>query len=623
MTDNITEYVSTLQEQINQLNQALALSKESADNQETALKAAVKRVWDILRISDIRRPDLYLLYPQLEAVIARELVGVLVFGQGRELESANETARNILGNELPEQGKDTDYDEIFFLADQVTPCGEMLPWLRGLAGQEVDGALIYLKRPDSDDPDSGTWLKSSAVPIKQRSDGTVLGAALLIIDVTEYVQVEKRAADVKRALEQRLLATSAAHENLSVLADKLGNQDWHDQAESKDSSAPEKDSHHGRLALVVDDIHVNQILLSSQLSKMGFTVHCADTGKDAVEAATKHAYDLILMDCDMPIMDGYEATKSIRVQEVKSGRHTPILALTAYNRTSEREKCLASGMDEYLQKGFDQGRLLQVIETIMQQNIAFSKAPSAKTISLKKLSGESNIPDMESLESIYGKDELKEILGLYLSTTGSLLQCLESALAERDVRATHHYAYCIKGPSASLGNFKLAKLCEDTAESAIRGKWFDADDHFAEMRSVVKALRKSIASNQGNGSGALPAKTTAPPQVASCMISLEKQVGRSTALLMASAFLEDTKDVLQVMANAIQQRNKEKLRGAAHKLAGCSVSIHDKETQSMSQKLEHLATEAKWVEAYNVYDAVSDLFSKTEKIVQDYVAESR
>jgi CheY-like chemotaxis protein len=108
--------------------------------------------------------------------------------------------------------------------------------------------------------------------------------------------------------------------------------------------------------LVAEDNAVNQRLMSKLLAKMGHAVEIAGNGRLAVEAATSQNYDLILMDCLMPVLDGFEATTAIRRQE-SPGRRVPIIALTANAMKGDRERCLEAGMDDYLSKPIDAGRL--------------------------------------------------------------------------------------------------------------------------------------------------------------------------------------------------------------------------------------------------------------------------
>jgi len=114
--------------------------------------------------------------------------------------------------------------------------------------------------------------------------------------------------------------------------------------------------------LVVDDTVINQRLASGLLLKRGHTVEIAASGKAALEALERTKFDLVLMDVQMPEMDGFEATAAIREQERETGRRTRIVAMTAHAMSGDRERCLAAGMDGYLSKPIDQRSLFDVVE---------------------------------------------------------------------------------------------------------------------------------------------------------------------------------------------------------------------------------------------------------------------
>ncbi len=122
--------------------------------------------------------------------------------------------------------------------------------------------------------------------------------------------------------------------------------------------------------LLAEDNIVNQTITARMLEKRGWTVKTADNGKEALTYLEKEPFDLILMDAQMPVLDGYEATRSIRESEKKTGKHIPIIALTARAMTGDREKCLDSGMDGYVSKPIDRPVLYGAIEDLLLKRSA-------------------------------------------------------------------------------------------------------------------------------------------------------------------------------------------------------------------------------------------------------------
>jgi CheY-like chemotaxis protein len=118
-----------------------------------------------------------------------------------------------------------------------------------------------------------------------------------------------------------------------------------------------------KLILVADDNKTSQLVTVLQLKQLGYVGHTVNNGREAVDAALKTPYSLILMDCQMPDVDGFEATGIIRHTESEIGRHTPIIGLTAQAMEGDRERCLQAGMDDYLSKPATLERLKNLVDS--------------------------------------------------------------------------------------------------------------------------------------------------------------------------------------------------------------------------------------------------------------------
>ena len=132
------------------------------------------------------------------------------------------------------------------------------------------------------------------------------------------------------------------------------------QGDTRDSGI-HRDMFPGAQVLVVEDMKVNLMLITRILEKHGCKVASAANGKEAVTMVKKHPYDIVFMDCQMPEMDGFEATKHIREEE-DARRHTPIVALTADAMSGDREKCLNAGMDDYLNKPIKPEQITEMLK---------------------------------------------------------------------------------------------------------------------------------------------------------------------------------------------------------------------------------------------------------------------
>jgi CheY-like chemotaxis protein len=116
------------------------------------------------------------------------------------------------------------------------------------------------------------------------------------------------------------------------------------------------------LILVVEDSPVNRLVAVRVLERRGYHVHVVNDGREALQALATQRYDAVLMDCQMPDIDGYEATRELRRRERGTSLHTPVIAMTAHAMTGDRERCIAAGMDDYVTKPVRSQTLTDVLE---------------------------------------------------------------------------------------------------------------------------------------------------------------------------------------------------------------------------------------------------------------------
>jgi CheY-like chemotaxis protein len=160
-----------------------------------------------------------------------------------------------------------------------------------------------------------------------------------------------------------------------VLEPRAGASHRDERAEPVASAAlPAAPGGRGRV-LAAEDNAVNKKLISRLLEKAGFVADVMENGRQAVEAVARVDYDVVLMDCQMPVMDGFEATSAIRAAESGRNRRVPIIALTASAMESDRERCLAAGMDDYLSKPIKPTELADVLARWIPRPVEAGRAP--------------------------------------------------------------------------------------------------------------------------------------------------------------------------------------------------------------------------------------------------------
>ncbi len=215
--------------------------------------------------------------------------------------------------------------------------------------------------------------------------------------------------------------------------------------------------------LLVEDTLVNQKVILNLLKLLGYIADCVKNGQEALNKLEKNDYDLIFMDCQMPILNGYETTQKLRQKEANNQekRHI-IIGLTAYSLKGDKEKCLNSGMDDYLSKPVNLQQLSQMLNKWLNQKLIPDEnsfleeqflTPIFHNQELQNHQNLGNPIDLERLKEFTGGDQhfAKEIIGFFLSDTFLYLNELEEAINNQDIEKVQYLAHKIKGSSANIG----------------------------------------------------------------------------------------------------------------------------------------------------------------------------
>ncbi len=239
--------------------------------------------------------------------------------------------------------------------------------------------------------------------------------------------------------------------------------------------------------LLAEDNVVNQKLATRLLEKMGHSVSVAEDGKKALETMAQGIFDLVMMDVQMPVMDGFEATRIIRNQELGTGTHVPIVAMTAHAMKGDREECLQSGMDGYVSKPIDTQELYETIDNL------FSMTKGDEGQEPCTGPGEGITQREDLFERVAGDVSLlRELVELFMDDSLRLVDRIRQAVTRKDADDLEKAAHALKG---SVLNFE-AKTVADIAQALeTMGRNRDltqAQNVVAELEKQIEAMRAEL-----------------------------------------------------------------------------------------------------------------------------------
>jgi CheY-like chemotaxis protein/HPt (histidine-containing phosphotransfer) domain-containing protein len=239
--------------------------------------------------------------------------------------------------------------------------------------------------------------------------------------------------------------------------------------------------------LIAEDNSVNQAVTMGMLREQGHTITLAENGREALRLYQLERPDLILMDVQMPELDGFGTTREIRRAEEGSSHHTPIIAMTAYAMTGDSERCLVAGMDAYLSKPLTKELLLKTVESIVESGAA-ALAPPASTcppfsraILLQNLDGDTELLD--------------RVTSLFKENTPAYLAQMRQAIAQRDGLALQKSAHTLLSSLGIFGAYRARDIARNLQVTGQQEKFDEAGERFIELKNETDRIYAALASH--------------------------------------------------------------------------------------------------------------------------------
>lgn len=404
------------------------------------------------------------------------------------------------------------------LQAQATTSGwEAFSWLR--QGECFDLAIIDLQMEEVD----GLQL---AEALRTLPTGESLPLVILTPSPTSLAELSARTDISIAACLSSPIKKSLVYEVLCEVfkADEtdnsLFNGDWRSgitEAVKRTCSPQEREARIKTLSplriLLVEDNNINQRVALLMLEKLGYRPDIAGNGLEALQVLHQASYDVILMDVEMPEMDGLSATKAIR-QDFPADEQPWIIAVTAYAMQGDRETCLAAGMNDYITKPIRENDLLDALQRIDFSVLSLTKnkpAPLSEPVVnvglvnpvpevLKADQLEENLVlDLSILTGIRemagpdGATFLQVIIGDYLHTTPSLLEKLKTAIAAQEIDTVRATAHSLGSSSANLGAVEFAKQCKQLENLARSGMLSGVDGQYIQLEKEYEKVSQALA----------------------------------------------------------------------------------------------------------------------------------
>jgi two-component system sensor histidine kinase/response regulator len=257
-------------------------------------------------------------------------------------------------------------------------------------------------------------------------------------------------------------------------------------------------AYRGARVLLVEDNRVNQEVARRMLETFGIEPQLAVNGQEAVERAAGGELDLVLMDCQMPVKDGYAAARELRENERRANRRrVPIVAMTANALLGDREKCLAAGMDDYISKPVKRSSIAEALARWLEPTAEVAGEPAPEEFGTREIRMALDMNALVQLRELF-EDGVADVLHAYLTDTPNQFKTMADAISERDYETLQRSAHSLKASSRTFGASIVANRAADLeALAKAQGSLDEASQLLAGLRSAFAVMEPELIAVMG------------------------------------------------------------------------------------------------------------------------------
>ncbi|MBS0205974.1 MAG: PAS domain-containing protein [Planctomycetes bacterium] len=356
---------------------------------------------------------------------------------------------------------------------------------RLLSDAERRGRPIRLLLSDVNMPDVSGFTLAEWIRAEPKLDSTSI---IMLTSSGREGDGERRD---KLRIAARLMKPLKQSELFDAIITTLGVDVMRVAARETEASSPAPQVRPLKILLAEDNL-ANQKLAVGVLMRQGHSVVVAGTGVEAISEWESQPFDVILMDVQMPQLDGLEATRAIRERELQTGKHTPVIAMTAHAMSGDRERCLASGMDEYLSKPIRARQIAEKLAILFRETAESVPLQTAHAES----TSQSTLPIIDwdqALEGIDGDHQLlADVITAFLETLPGTLAAIEAAVRSKQASTLQRLAHTLKGELLAIAAIPSAESAKELERSGRQINLAEADQILLRLQQQLLALREPL-----------------------------------------------------------------------------------------------------------------------------------